>query len=153
MRLPFSVQVFLTRVVNGERRYLLLQRTARPDLGLPPFWQGISGALEPGESFEQAARREVLEETGIQLNELTDTGFKHCYSIRDEWRVHYGEGRENVEEHIFSADVPATVEPKLSPEHTQWRWCSVAEAREQLTFGNNAECLRAVERACQRESR
>lgn len=31
----------------------------------PPFWVTAGGECEPGESFEDAARRELLEETGI----------------------------------------------------------------------------------------
>lgn len=33
--------------------------------GRPPFWVTAGGECEPGESFEDAARRELLEETGI----------------------------------------------------------------------------------------
>lgn len=31
----------------------------------PPFWVTAGGECEPGETFEQAARRELFEETGI----------------------------------------------------------------------------------------
>ncbi len=59
---------------------LRLRRAARlividPDLralmfrydvpGRDPFWVTAGGECEPGESFEDAARRELLEETGI----------------------------------------------------------------------------------------
>lgn len=33
--------------------------------GRDPFWVTAGGACDPGESFEEAARRELLEETGI----------------------------------------------------------------------------------------
>nr|WP_298926567.1 NUDIX domain-containing protein [uncultured Erythrobacter sp.] len=33
--------------------------------GRPPFWVTAGGECEPGESFEDAARRELMEETGI----------------------------------------------------------------------------------------
>ncbi|MFY8048807.1 MAG: NUDIX hydrolase [Erythrobacter sp.] len=33
--------------------------------GRPPFWVTAGGECEPDESFEEAARRELLEETGI----------------------------------------------------------------------------------------
>ena len=33
--------------------------------GRPPFWVTAGGECEPGESFDDAARRELFEETGI----------------------------------------------------------------------------------------
>jgi 8-oxo-dGTP pyrophosphatase MutT (NUDIX family) len=33
--------------------------------GRPPFWVTVGGECEPGETFDAAARRELLEETGI----------------------------------------------------------------------------------------
>ena len=51
---------------NGE---LLLQR--RKDNGL---WGLPGGAMEPGETFEEAARREVREETGLLVGELKLVG-------------------------------------------------------------------------------
>jgi 8-oxo-dGTP diphosphatase len=42
---------------------VLLFRFAAADR--PPFWATPGGAVDPGESYEQAARRELIEETGI----------------------------------------------------------------------------------------
>jgi len=146
IRLPLSVQVFLVRIIDGQRSYLLFQRNARPELGLPDFWQGVSGALEAGESFSDAARREVAEETGIILTSVVDTGFQRSYPIRSEWRRHYGPEPSEVIEHIFFAEVQDATEPVLSQEHKSWQWCSVAEASGLLTFGYNSQCLLAVDR-------
>lgn len=41
---------------------------ARPDAGT--WWLTPGGGLAPGESHEEAARREVLEETGLELDHL-----------------------------------------------------------------------------------
>ena len=37
-------------------------------------WNGFGGKLHEGESIEDAARREVLEESGITVNALTELG-------------------------------------------------------------------------------
>jgi 8-oxo-dGTP pyrophosphatase MutT (NUDIX family)/ribosomal protein S18 acetylase RimI-like enzyme len=144
-RLAHSVQVFLYREDQGQRYWLLLQRHARPDLALPDFWQGVSGAMEAGESSCDAALREVWEETGIRLQHITDTGFHHHYPIKSEWRTAYGTEPSHVTEYIFCAQIDA--EPILSAEHKRWRWCTFEAALELLTFGNNANCLKAAQ-AC-----
>jgi 8-oxo-dGTP pyrophosphatase MutT (NUDIX family) len=44
---------------------LLLLLVEDPKLQYPRFWITPGGGVEPGESFEEAARRELWEETGI----------------------------------------------------------------------------------------
>lgn len=147
MRLPFSVQVFLVARQGSAWSVLLLQRNARPELGLPDFWQGISGALELGESYEAAAIREVLEETAIKLSSASDTGFEQVFPIRPEWRETYGPEPAQVREKVFYAIVPEQIQPELSHEHKASCWCSEAQAFALLTFANNAQCAQAAFRA------
>jgi 8-oxo-dGTP pyrophosphatase MutT (NUDIX family) len=61
----------IVRVPRPAARILLTDAAGRvlmfrfsPD-DRPPFWCTPGGAVDPGESYEQAARRELLEETGI----------------------------------------------------------------------------------------
>ena len=53
-------------LILNERKQLLLQK--RRDNG---FWSYPGGSMELGESFEECAKREVLEETGLECLELT----------------------------------------------------------------------------------
>ena len=62
---PIMMTTACVLVVN-EKKQVLLQR--RADNG---FWGYPGGAMELGESFEECARREVLEETGLECIELT----------------------------------------------------------------------------------
>lgn len=64
----------MTRTPRPAARILLLDRQGRillfrftPD-DRPPFWVTPGGAVDPGETYEQAARRELIEETGIDAD-------------------------------------------------------------------------------------
>lgn len=51
-----------------EQSALLVKRGREPSKGLYAF---PGGRVEPGESLEQAARRELMEETGLEAGPLT----------------------------------------------------------------------------------
>lgn len=51
-------------ILNSENQVLLIQRGQEP---LKGEWSLPGGALELGESLEQGIRREVLEETGLEV--------------------------------------------------------------------------------------
>ena len=62
----------MARVVLVEESESVLLLSGR-DASAPErggFWFTPGGGVEPGESLEEAARREVLEETGHELGEL-----------------------------------------------------------------------------------
>jgi 8-oxo-dGTP pyrophosphatase MutT (NUDIX family) len=145
LRRPFSVHVFLyRRQANREPGFMLFFRRPRAAFGLPAFWQGITGALESGESFDDGAKREVWEETGFDNIEFRFTGFMAIYPIRPEWRIHFGDGPDHVEERAAFGEVPFNAIPRLSDEHSEWGWFSVAAARELLNTGQNRAAFESV---------
>ena len=58
-----SVDVYVIRPLTDGWRVLLLQRA--DDTRCPQTWETVHGSIDAGEEPEQAAVREVGEETGL----------------------------------------------------------------------------------------
>jgi 8-oxo-dGTP diphosphatase len=53
--------------INAEGKILLQQRDDRPELSFPGCWTTFGGAVEDGETPDEAIRRELLEEIELEL--------------------------------------------------------------------------------------
>lgn len=69
-----AAAVLLERTDEDGTSLLLLRRAVEPGLG---DWDLPAGYLDPGESFEQAARREAREESGIDVELIELAGVYH----------------------------------------------------------------------------
>jgi 8-oxo-dGTP diphosphatase len=58
-----TVDVVVIAPLDGQQKVLLIKRMRPPFEG---YWAIPGGFVDPGESLEAAARRELLEETGAQ---------------------------------------------------------------------------------------
>jgi len=131
-------------VVHTEaREVLLLERTARPG-----FWQSVTGSLDRiDEPADEAARREVLEETGIEASPRAYRRWPLAYSfeIFPEWRHRFVPGTIHNTEHVFSLALPARVPVVLAPaEHTASVWLSWKEAAEKCFSWSNRDAIRIL---------
>ena len=107
---------------GGE--FLLLER-CRP----PGFWQSVTGSLEWGEMADDAARRELVEETGITEGLLRNLQWTQGYEILPSFGKKYAPGITRNLEHAFALKLLRRVPVRLSArEHVQYRWASAAEA-------------------------
>jgi 8-oxo-dGTP pyrophosphatase MutT (NUDIX family) len=107
-------------LVNREGQVLLFRFAPGDDRA--PFWCTPGGALDPGESYEAAARRELFEETGIEA----DPGPQIARRIVDFLTIERVE--VTADERWFRVDVDAReIDPAGHTElerrvMTQWRW-------------------------------
>lgn len=107
---------------GGE--FLLMERR-RP----AGFWQSVTGSLEWGEFADSAARREVVEETGITQGVLVNLQWTQVYEILPAFGKVYAPGITRNLEHAFSLRLTQRVPVTLSAaEHVQFRWAVGADA-------------------------
>lgn len=121
---------------------LLLERA-----GHPGYWQSVTGSQEGDESLPETARREVMEETGIDTTQLRLIDWRHTntYEIFPEWRHRYPPGVSRNTEHVFSLEVPSIQPIRLSPgEHLAYRWSPWAEAAGRCFSDSNRAAILAL---------
>jgi dihydroneopterin triphosphate diphosphatase len=129
-RRPESVLIV---IYTEDGEFLLLER--RRPLG---FWQSVTGSMEWGESADAAARREVIEETGITQGVLVNLQWTQVYEILPAFGKVYAPGVTLNLEHAFSLRLQNRVPVTLSDaEHVQFRWVSGSEAIESASSSTN----------------
>lgn len=124
---------------NGRLDVLLCGRSADGVWGLP------KGAPEPGESIEEAARREVAEETGIQVDIEAKIG-----TIEYWFRLPTRELCHKVVHHYLMVPVGGDVSLR-DQEYDQVKWFELEEARRTLTYANEADLLAQAAAILQQE--
>ena len=73
--------------IKKNGKYLMLHRIKKENDLNRDKWVGIGGKFEDGESPEECNRREVLEETGLQLNSARYCGI--VTFVSDKWETEY----------------------------------------------------------------
>jgi ADP-ribose pyrophosphatase YjhB (NUDIX family) len=112
-----------TLIVDEQNRLLLMKRSDSSCWGPP------GGAVELGEVVETAARREVREETGLELGEMSLFG---VFSGPELFYV-YPNGDEVYNVTIVYLTRERRGEVRLNGEHTGWHWFAAADIPQDLS--------------------
>jgi lipoyl(octanoyl) transferase len=139
---PETLKLIKVIIHNGDHRVLLLHR--RPERG--NFWQPITGTIEPGEAPIDAARREIVEETGT-AGEPRDTGLVQSFMIESQFLASKYPAPIIVSETGFAAHadqrVPITMD---ADEHDDYGWFTFPEAYGKIRWTDDREALEQFER-------
>jgi dATP pyrophosphohydrolase len=136
-RRPESVLIVIY-TDGGE--FLLLERR-RP----PGFWQSVTGSLEWDESADSAARREVVEETGITQGVLVNLQWTQVYEILPAFGRVYAPGITRNLEHAFSLRLTRRLPVTLSDsEHVRFQWASGEEAVALVSSSTNRTVIESL---------
>ena len=140
MKIPISVLVVIYRS-NGE--VLLIERADKAN-----FWQSVTGSIDSlDEDLRIAATREVLEETGIDVDALPvgflqDMHHQIEYEIYPQWRHRYAPGVTKNTEHWFALLVPEDTQVQLAPrEHVAYQWLPFTDAASKCFSRSNGEAI------------
>ncbi len=121
------------RPYRDEWLVLVLRRGA--DTRCPGSWETVHGRLEAGERPEEAAVREVSEETGLPVDRLYNVTVQPFY-------LHsFGTVQLAV---VFCAFVREPGDVTLGPEHEAHAWLPVAEAAARFQWPREREALSHV---------
>jgi len=136
-KIPRSVLVV---IYTADLLVLMLERA-----GWPGFWQSVTGSIDhEHEPIAETARREVLEETGIDTAgyRLEDWGIENSFEIFIKHRSRYAEGVTHNREHIFGLELPAVVPVRLEPtEHLRYEWLPWKEAAGRTPSWTNRDAI------------
>jgi 8-oxo-dGTP pyrophosphatase MutT (NUDIX family) len=110
-------------VLDAQDRLLMMKRSDNSCWGLP------GGATEPGEIVEEAARRETLEETNLQVKEMSLFGVFSGPGLY--YKYPNGDEVYNVTIMYLSRDWCGEI--TLSDEHSEWKWFPAGELPENVS--------------------
>lgn len=125
-----TIDVYVIRPLPAEWRVLVMQRSL--DTRCPTAWETVHGRIEPAERPEEAAVREVREETGLAVERLYNVTVQPFYLHR------FGVVQMAI---VFAAFVAEPGPVTLGPEHQAFEWLSVADARARFVWPREREAL------------
>ena len=112
---PFGALIVVYRRILGRIEYLVLQRAHNgPEYEGDWAWGPPSGSHDPGETIDDCARRELREETGLEL------------TLR---RVHH----DDPDWAVYLTEAPASAGIAFSSEHDRWLWLPARAALAQVS--------------------
>jgi len=139
---PRAETIRLIKVIvhDGERVLLLHRKAERGN-----FWQPITGAIENGESTLDAARRELREETGHDV-EPCSLDLTQSFMIESQYLESRHPAPVIASEPAFAVRVDSRLPIRVDAlEHDTWGWFTFAEAYERIRWSDDREALERLE--------
>ena len=113
MREPYQILSIPYRIVDGTPLFCIFRRADSS------YWQFIAGGGENGETPIEAAKRETIEEMGVEpknIKQLTCIAYVPAEVIAESRQQHWDKNTFVIPEYSFAFE--CELEPLLSNEHT-----------------------------------
>ena len=116
-----------------SKKFLLLHYPPM-EKGEKGHWGFPKGHVEDGETEIQTAKREMKEETGLEVDVV--------FGFKDEISYFYKfKGKLHKKIVAFFIGIPKSTKVKLSYEHNGYKWVDYEEALKLITFENERKIL------------
>ena len=119
--------------VCGGKEFLLLRNNSKDPSHGGDFWFTVTGSVEQGETIEDAVRREVKEETNLNVAEIFDLKWGSVYS----WS-----GEDHSENNFLVFVKKEKV--LLNEEHVDSEWLNLNDFIKRINWDLNKEELKQV---------
>lgn len=104
-------------IQNAENEILIGKRKGNH----APFFSIPGGSLEIGESFEEAAIREVFEETGLIIHNPV------VICVTNNLRTYKNEGEHYISISLYATYFSGVLEVKEKNKCEWWKWCPIEQ--------------------------
>ena len=132
MREPHQILSIPYRIVDNKPFFCIFRRADSS------YWQFIAGGGENGETPIEAAKRETIEEMGVEpknIKQLTCIAYVPAEVVAESRRQHWNENTYVIPEYSFAFECDS--DPTLSLEHIEYKWLTYDEARKLLKWDSN----------------
>jgi len=131
---------------EGKLLYLLLHYHFKGD-----YWDFPRGNIERGETAQQAAAREIKEETGLDYGK-GDIEFVDGFKEKTSWFYRL-KGQNIFKQATYFLAEAKKKDVKLSEEHLEYKWLEFDAAVAQLTYDNSKSVLKKADEFLRKQER
>lgn len=133
-KIPISVLVL---IYTKNKDILILKKNNGKDM-----WQSVTGSVNDGESVDDAAKREVFEETGLNTDNIINCNKQYIFEIYEMWRYKYDDNVTHNTEHVFLLELDERKDIVIDKEeHVSYEWTSRVKAAEKVFSHTNRQAI------------
>lgn len=133
-KIPISVLVL---IYTKNKDILILKKNNGKDM-----WQSVTGSVNDGESVDDAAKREVYEETGLNADNIINCNKQYIFEIYEMWRYKYDDNVTHNTEHVFLLELDERKDIVIDKEeHVSYEWTSRVKAAEKVFSHTNRQAI------------